>query len=32
MINDNPEGNDYNSDWDLVSQPKPKKPTTLVED
>ena len=32
MIKDNPEGNDYNNDWDLTSQPKPKKPTTLIED
>jgi hypothetical protein len=32
MIDDNPEGNDYNNDWDLISPPKPKKPSTLIED
>tara|TARA_B110000211_G_C13571785_1_gene332335 strand:+ start:341 stop:445 length:105 start_codon:yes stop_codon:yes gene_type:complete len=26
------DGNDYSGDYDFVSTPKPKKPTTLVED
>jgi hypothetical protein len=32
MIDDNLEENNSNNDWDLTSQPKPKKPTTLIED